>query len=293
MPSATTHAHHNHGGSDSGIQHKVAPWVEKLARLGYASKGVTYFLIGLLAGGAALGVGGKVSGSKGALASLAGEGAWGQVLLWIIGIGLLAYAGWQMFRAAADPEDEGSDIKGVAKRGFFVVSGVIHLLLAVWVFTHLLGSSGSGGSGSGSGGGGGTQGLVNDVLAWGMVGRMLVGVVAVAIAGFGVQQVVKAYQVKLSDELDLATMPAGGRRATIALGRAGLAARGVVLLVVGWFFATAAWQAQGSEAGGVDRAMQYLGSFGAVVLGLVALGLMAYGAYMGVKARYRRINVRG
>jgi hypothetical protein len=41
------------------------PWLEKLARLGYAAKGVVYFVIGLLTAQAAFGVGAKRRTVKG------------------------------------------------------------------------------------------------------------------------------------------------------------------------------------------------------------------------------------
>ena len=84
-------------------------WVETLARAGYAGKGLLYVVIGVLALQAAVGSGGKISGSKGALSALEGRGTFGTILLWVIFVGLIGYALWQFFRAATDPEDEGGD----------------------------------------------------------------------------------------------------------------------------------------------------------------------------------------
>ena len=265
-------------------------WVEKLARAGYAGKGILYVVIGVLALQAAVGSGGKISGSKGALTALEGQGTFGTILLWVIFVGLIGYALWQFFRGAMDPEDEGSDAKGVAKRVFYIVSGVIHAALAVWVVTHLLGESSGGDSGGDSGGGGGKEGLARAVLDWGMIGRVLIGAVGVGIAGFGVAQLVKAYKADLSDQLDLSDLSGTGRSVAIAVGRAGLAARGIVFVLIGWFTLQVSWQQQASEAGGTGKAVQWLGSYGPWVLGVISLGLAAYGLYMLVKSRYRRIN---
>ena len=46
------------------ICHQAASWIEKLARLGYASKGTVYAIIGLLAAFAGLGIGGKIADRK-------------------------------------------------------------------------------------------------------------------------------------------------------------------------------------------------------------------------------------
>jgi hypothetical protein len=65
----------------------------------------------------------------------------------------------------------------------------------------------------------------------------------------------------------------------------------VVFLLVGAFFLQAAVQADPGEAGGLGEALKTLASqpFGPWLLGLVALGLVAYAAYQFLEARYRRI----
>ncbi len=69
------------------------PWMERLARLGYATEGAVYTLIGLLAAGAAFGTGGRATGQRGALEVVAG-GPFGGVLLGLIAVGFLGYALW-------------------------------------------------------------------------------------------------------------------------------------------------------------------------------------------------------
>ncbi len=49
------------------------PWLERLARLGYATEGAMYALIGLLAAGVAFGTGGHATGQRGALEIVAGS----------------------------------------------------------------------------------------------------------------------------------------------------------------------------------------------------------------------------
>src|SRR5688572_18977581 len=58
------------------VQRQAGNWMERLARMGYAAKGVLYLLIGVLAFQAAIGWGdGQVGDSRSALATL--EGRWG------------------------------------------------------------------------------------------------------------------------------------------------------------------------------------------------------------------------
>ena len=75
------------------------------------------------------------------------------------------------------------------------------------------------------------------------------------------------------------------------IGRFGLAARGIVFAIIGFFLLEAARQSDPSEARGLDGAVQALAQhpYGPWLLGIVALGLVAYGIHMGVQARYRRI----
>ncbi|OUL20587.1 hypothetical protein BV378_29725, partial [Nostoc sp. RF31YmG] len=60
-------------------------WVERLARFGYASKGVVYGIVGLLASQAAFGTGGRTTDTKGALQTLV-EQPFGKFLLALVAI---------------------------------------------------------------------------------------------------------------------------------------------------------------------------------------------------------------
>ena len=262
-------------------------WGEKLARAGYYAKGFLYVVIGVLAIRAAFGMGGDIGGSKNALAALAGEGTLGQILLWVIGIGLVGYALWNAFRGIMDPENEGDDKKGIGKRIFFGISAVIHASLAIFVFTELLS-----GSGGGSGGEDGTEGMVGKVLAWGTFGRIAVAGVGIGIFCFAVQQLIKAWKVDLSDQLMFGKMGDTMKKVAVWSGRGGLAARGVVFGIVGFFLVLAAYRYDSDSAAGMGEVLKMLGGTGgSIVLAIVAFGLFLYGVHMMVKGRYRRIEV--
>src|SRR5215216_5523020 len=65
---------------------RARPWMERLARLGYATEGAVYALIGLLAAGAAFGTGGRATGQRGTFEIVAGS-PFGGVLLGLIAVG--------------------------------------------------------------------------------------------------------------------------------------------------------------------------------------------------------------
>ena len=71
-----------------------------------------------------------------------------------------------------------------------------------------------------------------------------------------------------------------------------MAARGIVFCVIGFFLIQAARQSDASQARGLGEALQALAQqpYGSWIMGIVALGLVAYGIYMVMQARYRRID---
>lgn len=78
----------------------------------------------------------------------------------------------------------------------------------------------------------------------------------------------------------------------VRAGRFGLAARGVVFFVIGFFFIQAAKQSDPGQAMGLGEALASLQGqpYGSWVLGIVACGLISYGLYYVVQARYRNIG---
>ncbi len=76
-----------------------------------------------------------------------------------------------------------------------------------------------------------------------------------------------------------------------AFGVLGHLARAVVFTLMGLFLLRAAWEYDPKEARGLDGALMELSqqTYGGLLLGAVAVGLMAYALYCFVEARYRRI----
>ncbi|MGJ3250840.1 MAG: DUF1206 domain-containing protein, partial [Elainellaceae cyanobacterium] len=130
---------------------ETAQWIEKLARFGYAAKGVVYSLVGILAFQAAFNWGGRVTGSKGAFQTIANQ-TFGTVLLFLVAAGLVGYVIWRFVQAIYDPEhnDEGGETIG--RRLSYLISGLIYGSLAFAAFRIVFngGSSSRGGGGSSS-----------------------------------------------------------------------------------------------------------------------------------------------
>lgn len=254
----------------------ASPWIRRFARFGYAAKGVVYLLVGGIALQAAL-ARGAVTDSEGALRTLL-DAPFGRVLLGVMAFGLLGYALWRLYCAAANPEHDGG-----LRRVYFGVSGLLYAGLAMEAARLALGNGGGGGDGASH---------WSAELLSKPFGGWILGAVGAIILGFGIGQLVHAWKAKLDDQLDLSRLEAGTRRAVVFVSRFGLAARGVVFVVIGVFVLRAALEFDPSQARGVGGALATLQRqpYGGLVLGAVALGLLAYGIYELVRARYRRIR---
>ena len=271
-------------GAEQALKQTLAnPWVERLARFGYAAKGAVYCVIGVLAVMAAFGAGGGLTDSRGAMQTILAQ-SFGKVLLGIVAVGLIGYALWRFVQAGIDAENKGTSAKGIAVRIGYAISGLIHCGLALTAAKLVFGAGGEGG-------GNGSQDWTAQVLAQDY-GRWLVGAVGAIIVGVGVSQFYKAYSAKFRDKLNGGEMSAAEQRWATRSGKLGFAARGLVFVLIGFFIVQAAWTYDASKVQGVGGALAALagGPFGWLVLFIVATGLVAYGVFMFVQARYRRIS---
>ncbi len=105
--------------------------MESTARVGYVVRGVIYGTMGLLALGLAVGVDSDTTDQRGSVALLGGN-AIGRILLLVVIISLLAYAGWGLIRAIYDPLNRGDDPAGISSRIGFAWSGLNYAALAVF-----------------------------------------------------------------------------------------------------------------------------------------------------------------
>lgn len=262
----------------------ASPWIEWLARLGFAAKGVVYAIIGVLALLYAFGEGGETGGTQNALQTI-GEQPFGQILLGIVALGLVGYSIWLFVRSGMDTENEGSDTKGIVKRIGYGINGIIQLGLAFIAGRMALNSGG--GSSGGDAASDWTARLMEQPF-----GTWLVGLVGLIVIGVGLYHIYEGYSVKFREILKLNEMNETEIKWTIRFGRAGLIAQGIVLGMIGSFLIQAAIQYQPSEARGVGGTLQTLAQqpYGPWLLAIVALGLVAHGIYMFILSQYRHIR---
>ena len=207
-------------------------------------------------------------------------------MLGAIAVGMAAYAIWRIVQAVKDTENKGSDAKGTARRIGYAVIGVIHIGLAYSAVKLTLGSGGE------SRGDAASKEWTAKLLEQ-PFGQWLVGAVGLGFIAFAVSQFYKAYTAKFREKLETNEMDEKTQTFAMRTGQAGLSARGVVFGIIGFFLIQAAMHSSAGEARGLSGALRALEqqSYGQWLLGIVALGLVAYGFYMLVQARYRRIII--
>jgi hypothetical protein len=243
------------------------PVVQWGARLGYGANGVIHLLLAYLTARIALG-GGKQASASGALSTLAKEPV-GQVLLWVIAVGFTLLALWQLTELFTRHEA----FEKAKAGGKLVVYGA----LAWTSFTFA------------SGGRTSSNKQTKDftvTLMQAPAGRVLVGLVGVAILGIAGYHVYKGWREKFLE--DLKEDP--GRWAVVAA-KVGYIAKGIALAAVGILFVAAALQHRVGKTTGLDGALRSMRDLpaGTVILLGIALGLMAYGVYSFARARYARV----
>lgn len=238
-----------------------------LTRLGFAARGLLYIVIALL-----LIRVGRAEGPSGALDYLAGGG--GRLLLALMAAGFVAYGIWRLADALLNIEGHDQSGKGMRERLGAGGSGVVHLLLA-WQAVRLIRGASSGGGGSQDG----AQGAM--ALPGGQLLLLVAGAVLIGVAVF---QMIKAAKGSYLRHLEPRVANQPWAQWT---GRAGYAARGLIFLISGYFLLRAGLDGGTSRAGGAEQALSWLTSPWDV---LVAVGLLGFGLYSLIEARFRIIH---
>lgn len=242
-----------------------------LVRLGYASRGLVYILLGYLA----LSSTGKAAGGPQASFDFLQEIPFGTSVLYVVTIGLLAYAIYKFIAAMGDVERKGAEPKGIAQRIGYFASGLAHTTLAWTAFEFARGIKRA------STGDGGDEAAAT-VLTWDL-GSAVLGIVGLGFllaAGFQARSAITAHFMR--------SVGAGAPASVCWLGRAGHGARAVVFAIIGWSLSRSAWFSNGAEVKGLGGALASLQDAGALYT-VVAVGLLMFGVFSLIVARFRVI----
>jgi hypothetical protein len=214
--------------------------------------------------------------SRGALADIARQ-SYGVVLLWVLAFGLAAYAIWRLSEAIVGTTSDG---KKPGPRVASLVGGIIYLAFCVATFSVIDGRSKQSGSQQ--------QVAVTASVMRHTGGRWLVGLIGVVVVVVGLVIVAQGVRRKFEKDLRLNEMSGTTRVIVVALGLVGTVARGIVFAVAGVLVVDAAVTFKPRKSTGLDGALHTLAehSYGPWLLGIFALGFIAFGLYGFAEARW-------
>ena len=252
--------------------------IKTLARLGFAAIGVVYLLMGVLAFLAAVGQRQGMRANQEEAVLHLHDLPGGRWLLGLIAIGLVGYIIWRFTQAIRDTECKGSDFKGMATRLWYACSGLFYSGLALYAGRLAM-------QGHAEKGGNTSQTLTAKVLTW-PGGDWLILIAGIVIIGIGIYQVYRAFSGQLKSDVNASKLSSTEEHLVYRTAQVGVSARGIVVAVIGYFLVRAGQHSRAGAVGSTDDAFDLLAAMGPVVLGTVAAGLVAYGLYSLVQARY-------
>jgi Domain of Unknown Function (DUF1206) len=261
---------------------KVSPWMRWTARCGFAAEGAMYLLLGGFALVAAVFSRQRPQGYLGAMDRLAELPLGGFMLIALL-TGLAAFVAWKLIQATFDPEYRNTRhcVNRLLARLGYLGSALIQSVLIGGAAWHLFVARGTP-----------NRGLTTaQWITWAMqqpLGRWVVAIVGVGIAVFGFFQIYRAATVSIGTRIGLSDRKRHRLIVTVSL--FGVLTRGVVLVLIGILLGYTAWRFHAGRAQGLVAALYAVRrqAYGSWLLGVLALGLMAYGVFQFAKARYGR-----
>jgi Domain of Unknown Function (DUF1206) len=249
-----------------------------LARIGYATRGSVFLIIGGLALLAAGGSTEHPQGMRDATQTVFDEPL-GGFMLWIIVLGLACFAGWRFLQSVFDADALGNGLFSLMRRFSFAVAGLFYLALAMATARITIQERTTTEDQS-----------ARDWTHWVMtkpLGRDLIAVVAVVLIGIAIALMVQVVRAPYRHEFDKKRMPLVW---VVAFGSVGILTRGLVFLAIGIFLGIADYDFNSTEVIGVSGVLRTLQeqSYGKWMLAAAGFGLVAFGGFELIEAYARR-----
>ncbi|ADD45460.1 DUF1206 domain-containing protein [Stackebrandtia nassauensis] len=249
------------------------PAIKRLAKPGFAARGVLYALLGVLALQVAFGDGG--SADKSGAIHLVASQPLGEVLLWVMAVGLTALTLWQLGEAIFGRPEVRERVESAAR-------AVVYTLLVISIVSLLLWGTKTASTDSQS------KDATSAVFEL-PGGQVLVGLAALGLIGLGGYWVYEGWTQKFMKDMFVTNLKAA--RLVPKLGTAGYIARGIIAVTAGILIGRSAITYDPDKAVGIDGALKSLVELpiGPVVLAMVAVGLILFAVYCFAEARWHRV----
>lgn len=257
--------------------------LEWASRLGYAARGVVYLGLGTLVLLAAADLTPRAKGAKAMLAAWA-EWPPGLALVGAVAVGLLAFALWRALQAIFDADHHGASPKGIAVRVGQAVSGLIYGGLGLWALELLDAFDDVGEPDEEQS----ARGMARAVLALPHGGLLLL-LAGGCLLAVGIGNIVQGLAQDFAKRLRCGETVC---RWVVPMAKLGYGARGLATLPAGLFLIQAGLAARSRDAHSWGGALQAMEGhpFGSWLLGVIAVGLIAFGLFGFVEAAFRRIR---
>jgi len=257
--------------------HNVVRW---LARIGYGARGLVYLAVGVIALHAALEFE-QARDVHGAMREIENQPG-GRLVLFGLALGLVAYSIWRVVQSLLDVDRHGFGLRGTAVRAGLLGSSFLHASLA-WACAEMA-------LALGSRNGKPLQQAVETTLDW-PLGPGMVVAGGLVIAGAGAAHL---YKAATGGFLRWFEASPRALRWIDPVSRIGLSARGVVFMAMACFVIYSALTFDASDTRGLEGIMLWIQDrmYGRVLLGVLSLGLLAFGSYSVIEAFVRRVGLK-
>ncbi|CAM4009845.1 DUF1206 domain-containing protein [Nocardia ninae] len=255
------------------------PMFERFARAGFVMTGIVHLIIGYIAIRIALGGRGGNADHSGAMAELVSKPG-GVFVMWVAVVAFVLMALWRLaetvFGSASKPDKDSKKSEAFRRVKAFALA-VIYASFAFSAFGFARGA----GKSSGQESAGITARLMQSTA--GTVALVVAGLIIIGVGGY---HLYKGISQKFLKDLKGNTSELVRK-----LGMAGYVAKGLAVGAIGVLVILAPTRSEPDKAAGLDGALKTLGAqpYGVILLIVAGLGIITYGLYSFVMARYAKM----
>jgi hypothetical protein len=262
------------------IQYTISLKISRqFARFGVATKGVVFFLLGIMSLVTACNLNYALKNEKEVVEWIY-RLYFGWFILLAVSIGLLAYIFSRFYLTFNKSDYDGSNNKPKIRRAGYLINGLGYCLLLFTCITILFGTSNSGDS------------AIKLMVLQSDFGKIVIYIIALGLAVSAINE----WWISLAKMMDMMTfskdLGSNQYKYLLLLGRFGRFSRGIVFGIFAYILARSAYYDLDNIPEGADAAFAFISAtYGAYVMGFVAFGVMSYGLFLILSARHRNIPI--